>query len=255
MGDFREAVYMRWIPPIKEEEKLQRFRDELRKIDEKYFIMFEIGIGTGLQLQEILRLRVGDVRNKEYLPASFNTRDVRREFRIPPDIREEIDHFTEGKEDGHFLICGHESHPDKPLSREQAYRVMRQAGMNAGLKDVGATTMRKTFAWRYYQKTGDIYYLQDLLNHTSPMVTFQYLGVKPGLKTGITRQTPDENARSRARLYQNGSGVRHIETIRNQLLQIEIEMQSARQPDAWFGKTEGLLNSIDGLLEEYRVMK
>ena len=40
-----------------------------------------------------------------------------------------------------------------------------------GLNAIGAQTMRKTFAWRYYKETNDIYYIQNLLNHASPSIT------------------------------------------------------------------------------------
>ncbi len=246
---------MKWVSPIKDEKKLQAFCDELGKIDEKYLIMFMVGIGTGLQLQEILRLRVGDVRQKDYFRSEIGTRDVRRDFHIPWELRQTLDRFTEGKDPGNYLIYGHGTRMDQPLSREQAYRVLKEAGRRAGIEDVGATTMRKTFAWRYYQKTGDIYYLQDLMNHTSPSVTYRYIGVTPSnLGIGIKAMSAEENAKARARLYRDGIGVSHIERIKNELTKIQQEMQSPKNPDAWFGKTECLLSSIDTLLDEFKNM-
>lgn len=112
--------------------------------------------------------------------------------------------------------------------------------------------MRKTFAWRYYQRTGDIYYLQDLLGHSSPAVTYRYIGIRPNLKVGVAKKSAGENEKARQRLYEGQAGVRHVEKIRETLLDIEKEMQSPKNPDAWFGKTESLLSSIDTLLEEYR---
>ena len=46
---------MNWVAPIKDEETLEKFKAKLREMDDKYYIMFEIGVGTGLQLQEILK--------------------------------------------------------------------------------------------------------------------------------------------------------------------------------------------------------
>ena len=46
---------MNWVSPIKDDETLERFKKALRKVDDKYYILFEIGVGTGLQLQEILK--------------------------------------------------------------------------------------------------------------------------------------------------------------------------------------------------------
>lgn len=243
---------MNRVAPIKDERKLQEFCDKLKSIDEKYYIMFRIGIGTGLQIQEILRLRVGEVRDKDYFSASIGMRNIRRDFRIPAELKAEISAFTEGKEDSQYLICGHRTRTDTPISREQAYRVLKEAGRSVGLSDVGAVTMRKTFAWRYYQRTGDIYYLQNLLGHNSPIVTCRYIDIVPGLEIGIRSSSPGENASARARLFQGGSGAAHIESLRRELLKIENEMKDPRHPDAWFGKTESLLHSIDLLLDEYK---
>lgn len=246
---------MKWVSPIKDEKKLQSFCDELEKIDEKYLIMFQVGIGTGLQLQEILRLRVGDVRQKDYFKSEIGTRDVRRDFHIPRELRQSLDKFTEGKDPDNYLIYGHGTRMELPLSREQAYRVLKEAGKRAGIEDVGATTMRKTFAWRYYQRTGDIYYLQDLMNHSSPTVTYRYIGIEPPRQgIGITVMSAQENAKARARLYRDGIGVSHLERIKEELTRIQEDMQSPKNPDAWFGKTESLLHSIDILLDEYRSM-
>ena len=56
---------MNWVAPIKDKETLDLFGQTLKDIDYKYYIMFELGIGTGLQLQDILSFRNKDVTNKE----------------------------------------------------------------------------------------------------------------------------------------------------------------------------------------------
>ena len=56
---------MNWVAPIKDEETLEKFKAKLREMDDKYYIMFEIGVGTGLQLQEILKFRNKDIRGKD----------------------------------------------------------------------------------------------------------------------------------------------------------------------------------------------
>ena len=56
---------MNWVSPIKDDETLERFKQALRKVDDKYYILFEIGVGTGLQLQEILKFKNKDIRGKD----------------------------------------------------------------------------------------------------------------------------------------------------------------------------------------------
>ena len=71
---------MNWVAPIKDDETLQKFRDTLRSVDDKYYILFEIGIGTGLQLQDILQFKVKDVRGKDMLIAVIGTRQIAQDF-------------------------------------------------------------------------------------------------------------------------------------------------------------------------------
>lgn len=239
--------------PIKDDVILEKLCMELKSIDEKYLIMFLVGIGTGLQLQEILRLRVRDVRHREYFDSSIGMRDVRREFRIPEDLREKIDEFTENRDLNDYLVYGHNTRKDTPISRQQAYRVLKVAGEKVGIGAISAQTMRKTFAYRYYRRTGDIFYLQDLLNHASVTLTYRYIGMTPpNPSVGISKKTSSENVKARERLFHEGSGIRHIEKIKEQLTKIEEGIESPKNPDAWYGKTESLLSSIDLLLEEYR---
>ncbi len=138
---------MKWVAPIKDEMSIQRICSELEKIDQKYLVLFLI-------------------RGKDFITSSIGTRDVKRAFYIPADLRTVIDDFTKGKDEEGYLICGYGKRTAQPLSREQAYRVLKQAGNKAGQPELCAATMRKTFAWRYYRRTGDIYYIQDLMNHS-----------------------------------------------------------------------------------------
>ena len=62
---------MNWVAPIKDEETLEKFKEKLREIDDKYYIMFEIGVGTGLQLQEILKFK----RQYIHIPYSLGVCD------------------------------------------------------------------------------------------------------------------------------------------------------------------------------------
>ena len=102
---------MNWVAPIKDDETLQQFKDKLREMDDKYYIMFEIGVGTGLQLQEILKFKNKDIRGKETIEAYIGTKNIKRTFRIPDELRKIIDEFTEGKDPEAYLILGHASSP------------------------------------------------------------------------------------------------------------------------------------------------
>lgn len=245
---------MNWVAPIKDDETLQQFKDKLREMDDKYYIMFEIGVGTGLQLQEILKFKNKDIRGKETIEAYIGTKNIKRTFRIPDDLRQIIDKFTEGKDPDAYLILGHASSP-AALSREQAYRALKSAGKSIGLTSIGAQTMRKTFAWRYYKATGDIYYIQNLLNHASPSITYRYIGEKPNVEVVLKKMTPEENERSRYLLYHDNNGKKRMEEIKSVMDELEKELGNPCNNDAFYGKVDCLLTEVEELIRNFKSTK
>ena len=242
---------MNWVAPIKDDETLKKFKDRLRQMDEKYYIMFEIGVGTGMQLQDILKLKNKDIRGKDYIEAYIGTKNIKRTFAFPEELKEEIERYTAGKDPEAYLIIGHASSPEA-LSREQAYRALKSAGKHIGLASIGAQTMRKTFAWRYYKETGDIYYLQNLLNHASPSITYRYIGEKPNVEVQLKKMTAEENERSRFVLLKDDGGRKRIEAICDMLQGLETELNNAGHNDAFYGKADCFLTEIEELIRNYR---
>ena len=65
-----------------------------------------------------------------------------------------------------------------PMHRQTAHAILKTAFMEAGLNGHIAThSLRKSFAQRLYDKTGDIYLVQELLGHRNISTTQKYLGV------------------------------------------------------------------------------
>lgn len=242
---------MNWVSPIKDEETLAKFKEKLREVDDKYYILFEIGVGTGLQLREILKFKNKDIRDKDEIEAYIGTKNIKRVFKISPKLKEIIRQYTEGKDPDAFLIQGHAS-SSAALSREQAYRVFKSVGKSIGLNSIGAQTMRKTFAWRYYKATNDIYYLQNLLNHASPAITYRYIGEKPNVEVVLKKMTPEENERSRYLLYKDGSGKKRIAMLQGVLSYIEKELDNPTNNDAFYGRVDCLLTEMEDLVENFK---
>lgn len=241
---------MNWVAPIKDDETLRRYEEELLNLDVKYFIMFRIGVGTGMQVQDILKLTVGDVRGRDSIVVYLGTHKVKRSFRFEADLKKVIEEYTEGKPDDAPLFRGMKQ---SPVSREQAYRALKNAGTRIGLGTIGAQTMRKTFAWKYYKNTGDIYYLTNLLNHASPSVTFRFIGEKPRVDTIASRMTPEENMRSRRKLFQDAAGVGRMEAVKDLMNMLEEEMDNPMNNDAFYGRVDTLLTGMEDLIRDFHM--
>ena len=245
---------MNWVAPIKDEKTLKLFGDTLKEVDYKYYIMFQLGVGTGLQLQDILSFKNKDVTGKSEITVKIGTKNIVNTFTVPEDLQKIISDYTKGKDPEAYLILGHQS-ANKPVSREQAYRVLRSTGHKIGLSSIGAQTMRKTFAWKYYNETGDIYYLQNLFNHASPYITYRFIGEKPNMEVVLKKMTPQENERSRYLLYLNGSGKKRLNNIIDTLTDIRDHFDDPTNNDAFYGKVDCLLEELDSLLKNYKETK
>lgn len=236
---------MSWVSPVKNDKALHEFEDGLKKAGEKYYVLFEIGLGTGLKLPDILDFRNRDVRGKESIELNIGKKNIRRIFKIPEKLQREIFCYTEGKDPEAWLFPGR-SGSGKHLSKERVTRVMKKVGEDVGLPSVGGSTMRKTFAWNYYKATNDIYYLQNLLNHASPSITYRYIDESP-----VKKRTPEENQRSRSLLDQNGNGEKRIRLLQEALEDIGRSLNEPGKSDAFYGRVDCLLTEMEELTENF----
>ena len=63
------------------------------------------------------------------------------------------------------------------MNRQTAHEMLKQAFTAAGLNGKLATySLRKSFAQRVYEQSGNIYLVQELLGHRSVSTTQKYLG-------------------------------------------------------------------------------
>src|SRR5690606_27390825 len=92
-------------------------------------------------------------------------------------LREELDEFTKDKKDHEYLFKSQKGE-NRPLSTTQVYRILQDAGKLLGRDDIGTHTMRKTFGYHHYKKYKDVAVLQDILNHSSPSITMNYIGIR-----------------------------------------------------------------------------
>ena len=64
------------------------------------------------------------------------------------------------------------------MNRQTAHEMLKKAFVDAGLNGKLAThSLRKSFAQRLYEESGDIYLVQELLGHRNVATTQKYIGV------------------------------------------------------------------------------
>ena len=92
-------------------------------------------------------------------------------------LKKKMGRYVEGKPFHHFLFKSRQGQ-NKAITRERAYQIIHEAAEELGIDNVGTHTMRKTFGYKYYNKTKDVGTLQKMFNHSSPAITLRYIGIE-----------------------------------------------------------------------------
>ena len=242
---------MGWVAPIKNDGLLEDFKKALEQVDEKYYIMLELGLGTAMNLKDILDLKIGDIRNKREIISYIGKKKTKTVFKIDDDLYNYINDFVKKNKlnDDNYVFEGRNH---MRISREQVYRIFKAVGDEIGLPTIGAQTMRKTFAYRYYRDTKDITYLQSLFNHASANVTYRYIGVKPDIQVILEKESAKENQAARYALYLDDSGRKRLTAAIDILTDIRAEFDNPMNNDAFYGTVDSFLNELDKLIESYK---
>jgi len=174
---------MNTVQPIRDAQVISQVKKLLLDKGGKYYIMFVIGLNTGLRVSDILKLRAGDVRGKDHITLTEKKTGKYNRFLINVQLRKEIDDYLAGARlaDDEYIIYSRQGE-NQPLSRIQAYRVLNSAARELNIADVGTHTMRKTFGYWHYKQYKDVAVLQDIFNHAAPSVTLRYIGINDDTK-------------------------------------------------------------------------
>ncbi|MBX9972529.1 site-specific integrase [Cytobacillus firmus] len=166
---------MNFVQPIRDQEKVDAIKAYFRKDSQRNYLLFLMGINTGLRVSDILKLKVGDVKEKHITIREQKT-GKQKWIMITPALRRELKACIGDRQDDEFLFKSRQG-GNKPIGRSMAYKILRNAATAFKLKDIGTHTMRKTFGYHFYQQTKDVAMLQEIFNHSSPDITLKYIGV------------------------------------------------------------------------------
>ena len=151
-----------------------------------------IGVSTGERISELLSLRIEDVYQNK-MPVTdllfdksiVKGKKVSRAVPLNNDGRLVIAALVNwhSDRDGDVdeerpLFPSRNGKGQPPMSRWTAHDVLKDAFVSAGLNGPLAThALRKSFAQRLYDRTGDIFAVQEMLGHRNVATTQKYFGI------------------------------------------------------------------------------
>ncbi|BCJ98097.1 tyrosine-type recombinase/integrase [Anaerocolumna chitinilytica] len=149
--------------------------------------MFMFGIYSGLRISDILKFRVRDVRDKHYLMIREQKTKKEKKFAMNDELIPIIDEYIEDKKDYEYLFKSRQG-KNEPITRQQAYNILKEAAAAFGLMAIGTHTLRKTFGYHMYQQTKDIVTIKEILNHSDISITLRYIGINQDIKDSTMKR-------------------------------------------------------------------
>lgn len=168
---------MELVEPIRSKKQIDAMKRYLKSGNIRDYLLFVLGINSGLRISDLLALQIEDVQKKERISLREKKTGKAKDFPLSDTCQKAIKEYLQitGLTTG-FLFVSRKG--QGAISRVQAYRILNEAARAVGIKDaIGTHTLRKTFGYWAYQSGVDITRIQKLLNHSAPSVTLAYIGI------------------------------------------------------------------------------
>lgn len=148
-------------------------------------MLIVIGLNSALRISDILHLTCGDVF--DYRQKKIKTHIViweqktgkRNCIYMNKEIRRTLTDcvsFSEKKESSWLFESRRQK--DQPLSRYQAYRLIKKAAEAAGMETgISCHSLRKTFGYYAWKQGTPPALLMNIYNHSTYQITKRYLGI------------------------------------------------------------------------------
>ena len=167
---------MTTVDPIRSINDIEKIKSYLLKINKRDFMIFLIGINTGLRVSDILKLNVKDVYNKTYIEIQEQKTNKLKKFPLNKILQKSLNEYVKTLNyEQKPLFIGKKGYR---LNRSTVYRFIKKACNDCKINvHVGTHTMRKTFGYHHYKKFNNVVLLQKILNHSTPFITLTYIGI------------------------------------------------------------------------------
>ena len=146
-------------------------------------LLFVLGINSGLRVQDLLALKISDVRTYSIGDrVSIKEKKTGKEnvFIMNKEIKTALDDYLRcaKRQDDHYLFKSRKGQ-NYPLTTYAVTMMVQRWCDEINLKiNAGAHTLRKTWCYQQRQMGSSWELLAKRLNHSTPSITRRYLGVQ-----------------------------------------------------------------------------
>ena len=178
--------------PIKNKKELETFKNYyLEKKNPRNYLLIIVGLNTALRISDILNLQWKDVyhHNKNCFRKHIDLYEQKTGKATSIAINDAVktallqllkeEYANQPFPSPETYIFRSTRNKDMPLSRYQAYRIIKEAAENTGLDEhISCHSLRKTFGYFAWKQGVEPAMLMHIYNHSSYQITRRYLCIK-----------------------------------------------------------------------------
>lgn len=131
---------MKVVEPIKDIQLVKEILSHLKSESYREYMFFLFSLHTGIGTMDMLRLKVGDVKNKDFI------RIKKHRIVISNKLKSELKRYCKGSTESEYLFKSRNG-DNQPISRSMIYKTIKEIGVNFNLINFGPQSLRKTFTY------------------------------------------------------------------------------------------------------------
>ncbi len=173
--------------PIKDAETIQQIKEYLMiKEDYRMFSLITMGFHSALRIGDILKFCWGDVYDfknklfKKYVTLKEQKTGKNAKVALHTNTIRALEMYMDSLPPitAERYIFKSQKSQNKPLSRIQAYRIMKKIETDLQIEtNFSCHSLRKTFGYHAYKQGASIAVIMNIYNHSSFEITKRYLGI------------------------------------------------------------------------------
>lgn len=182
------GIFMSTTCPIRDKKSLASFRDYYKdtRPNPRNYTLIVMGLNTAFRIGDLLELKWQDIchangKLRRHICLAEQKTEKNRVVPINDALRQALEAYRtycKGSKGSDYLFPSTRCH-SQPLSRYQAYRIIKNAAKACGLSEhISCHSLRKTFGYYAWKQGTPPAMLMDLYNHSSYQITKRYLGIE-----------------------------------------------------------------------------
>ncbi len=143
---------------------------------DRNYMVLHLGRNLAFRIEDLLQLKTDNFKNGGIYTREFKT-GKEQAFELHPSLRKDLEDYINRNKlvEGEYLFKSRKG-TNIPITRQRAWQIIKELSDEVKVSYVvGCHSLRKYFAREYYEQTGDLIGLKEMLNHSSETVTLRYI--------------------------------------------------------------------------------